>query len=98
MLGNFYHDTLEKLPNSLRDKAEELCEHGLIDRDGHRLLLERGQIRRDFGIEAETLDFLARERLVRREPRLESVFYEISHDRLAESILASRGNKKTRRR
>ena len=40
VLGNFYHDTLQKLPSSLRDKAEELCEHGLIDRDGHRLLLE----------------------------------------------------------
>jgi hypothetical protein len=93
VLGNFYHDTLNKLPSSLRDKAEELCEHGLIDRDGHRLLLEGRQIRRDFGVEAETLNFLAQERLVRREPRLESVFYEISHDRLADSIFASRGNR-----
>src|SRR5262249_51323678 len=92
-LGNFYHDTLDKLPNSLRDKAEELFEHGLIDRDGHRLLLEGRQIRGDFGVDAETLNFLAQERLVGGEPRLESVFYEISHDRLAESIFASRGNR-----
>ena len=41
----------------------------------------------------ETLNVLVQERLIRRERRLESTFYEISHDRLAESIYASRRNK-----
>jgi Novel STAND NTPase 1 len=100
VLNSFYRDTLKKLPFSTRNRAEELCEHGLLDRDGRRLTLEEGQIRRDYGLEAETLDILAQERLVRREPRLESVFYEISHDQLAKSICESRGDKlprKTRR-
>jgi tetratricopeptide (TPR) repeat protein len=100
VLNSFYRNTLNKLPFSMRNRAEELCEHGLLDRDGRRLTLEEGQIHRDYGLEAETLDILAQERLVRREPRLESVFYEISHDQLANSICESRGDKlprKTRR-
>lgn len=90
VLNNFYRDTLRKLPRSQRKRAEALCEEGLLDASGHRLMLEEGQLRRAFGLEAETLTALLQERLVRRERRLESVFYEISHDRLAESIFASR--------
>jgi tetratricopeptide (TPR) repeat protein len=101
VLNSFYRDTLKKLPFSMRNKAEELCEHGLLDRDGRRLTLEEGQIRRNYGLEGETLDILAQERLLRREPRLESVFYEISLDQLAKSICESRGDRlprKARRR
>ena len=90
VLNNFYRDTLRKLPRSQRKKAEALCEEGLLGASGHRLMLEESQIRGDFGVEAETLATLSQERLVRREKRLESVFYEISHDRLADSIFASR--------
>jgi hypothetical protein len=93
VLNNFYHNVLDKLPKSSRTKAEELCEHGLLDRDGRRLPLAQQEIMTRFGVGAETLDILAGERLVRRERRLESVFYEISHDRLAGSIFAFRRNK-----
>ena len=93
VLKDFYQSALDKLPKSARGKAEELCEHGLLDRDGRRLLLEEQQIHSEFGIDVETLEILARERLIRRERRLESVFYEIGHDRLAESIFASRRNR-----
>jgi tetratricopeptide (TPR) repeat protein len=90
VLENFYRDTLLKLPRSQRKRAQALCERGLLDVTGHRLMLEQGQIRRAFGLEAGALATLAEQRLVHRERRLESVFYEISHDRLAESIFASR--------
>jgi hypothetical protein len=59
--------------------------------------LEVGQVRDQSGVDDETLDILLQERLVRRERRLESTFYEISHDRLAESIYASRRNKLTKK-
>jgi len=90
VLNNFYCDALNRLPRSQRKKAAELCEEGLLDASGHRLMLEEGQIRRIFRLDADTLAALSAERLVHRERRLESVFYEISHDRLAESIFAAR--------
>jgi hypothetical protein len=97
-LKNFYRDALGRLESALgpaaRANVEELCEHGLLDREhGRRLLLEEQQICDQFGVGAATLDMLVRERLVRRERREPSTFYEISHDRLAESIYASRRNK-----
>ena len=101
VLKNFYQNVLatvqQKLGTAARNDAEELCEHGLLDSDGCRLLLEEGQIRDNFGVGADTLTLLGRERLIRREPRLESVFCEISHDRLAETIHASRRNKLPKR-
>jgi hypothetical protein len=101
VLKNFYQNVLatvqQKLGTATRNDAEELCEHGLLDSEGRRLLLEEGQIRENFGVGADTLRLLAQERLIRREPRLDSVFCEISHDRLAETIYASRRNKLPKR-
>jgi tetratricopeptide (TPR) repeat protein len=101
VLKNFYQNVLatvqQKLGVAARNNAEELCEHGLLDSDGCRMLLEEGQIQDNFGVGADTLTLLGQERLIRREPRLESVFCEISHDRLAETIHASRRNKLPKR-
>jgi tetratricopeptide (TPR) repeat protein len=97
---NFYRDTLRKVtPNSQRKRAAVLCEEGLLGAGGHRLSLEEGQILRDrdLRVTVDTLDVLCQERLVVRERRLESVFYEISHDRLAESIYDARRTKMPRR-
>jgi hypothetical protein len=98
VLKNFYQEAMERLEHGLgraaRDNVEELCEHGLLDREqGRRLLLEKLQIHHQFGVDDRALNVLVQERLVRRERRRESTFYEISHDRLAESIYASRRNK-----
>jgi hypothetical protein len=90
VLGRFYLRTLEMLEAPQRRRARELCEDGLLDVSGHRLMLEEGQIRQDFGVTDPALQTLTRERLLRRERRMESVFYEISHDRLAESIREER--------
>jgi tetratricopeptide (TPR) repeat protein len=91
VLHNFYRGTLEKLsPPSQRRRAAALCEEGLLDAGGHRLMLHESQILTDFGVKPETLATLCRTRLIRTERRLESTFYEISHDRLAESIIAAR--------
>ena len=97
VLKNFYRDALGKVAQELgeaaRANAEELCEHGLLDREGHRSLLLGAQIRRRYGVDDQILEVFLQERLVRRERRQESVFYELSHDRLAESVYASRRNK-----
>ncbi|HEX2123690.1 MAG TPA: tetratricopeptide repeat protein, partial [Thermoanaerobaculia bacterium] len=94
VLKNFYRDTLAKVsPPQQRARAARLCEEGLLGGSGHRLMLEETQIRDTYGVSEDTLAMLARERLVVREPRHESVFYEISHDRLAESIFSARRRK-----
>lgn len=91
VMKHFYRDTLRELdPPSQRRRAQMLCEEGLIGADGHRLMLEERQIRGDYGVAQPTLDTLCDERLLRREKRQESVFYEISHDRLAASIRDAR--------
>jgi len=91
VLENFYRDTLRKIsPRSQSRHAARLCELGLLGSEGHRLMLEERQIQRDFHVRPETLHVLTQEKLIRREQRLESVFYEISHDRLAESVFNAR--------
>ncbi|HET8773004.1 MAG TPA: hypothetical protein VFP80_04405, partial [Thermoanaerobaculia bacterium] len=91
VLENFYRDTLRKIaPHAQRKHAARLCEEGLLGSDGHRLMLEERQILHDFEVRPETLHVLTQEKLIRREERMESVFYEISHDRLAESIFNAR--------
>jgi tetratricopeptide (TPR) repeat protein len=90
VLKNFYRETLLLLPAGQRKRAEVLCEEGMLNASGHRLMLEEGQIQSEFGITSTTLKTLSTERLLRRELRLDSAFYEISHDRLAESILGSK--------
>lgn len=101
VLTNFYRDTLAKIASdSQRRRAARLCEEGLLDDFGHRLMLGEGQIL-DFNVSKETLETLCSERLLTRERRHESDFFEISHDRLAESIFAARGSrlpKRVRRR
>lgn len=90
VLRDFYRDVLSELPRGQRLRAARLCEEGLLDRSGHRLMLEATQIERDFGLRAATLTWLTQERVLLRERRRESVFYEIGHDRLAESIAQTR--------
>lgn len=91
VLENFYRDTLRKIaPHAQRKHAARLCEEGLLGSDGHRLMLEERQILHDFEVRPETLHVLTQEKLIRREERMESTFYEISHDRLAESIFNAR--------
>lgn len=88
VLKNFYRGTLQSVAQ--RGKARRLIEEGLLGASGHRLMLEERQIRSDYGVTPETLRTLEDSRLIRRERRLESVFYEISHDRLADSIFRNR--------
>jgi tetratricopeptide (TPR) repeat protein len=94
VLANFYRDVLSRIPSmGERRRAAALCEDGLLGSSGQRLMLEKKQILSDYRVSENTLDVLGRERLVREERRMESTFYELSHDRLAESVFAARSGK-----
>jgi tetratricopeptide (TPR) repeat protein len=94
VLENFYRGVLSGISSPVeRKRAAELCEEGLLGSSGQRLMLEKKQILSDYNISERTLDVLGRERLVREERRMESTFYELSHDRLAESVFAARSGK-----
>ena len=91
VLGDFYRSALGGLSGRLeRRRARNLCEWGLLSQDGRRLPMEEGEIKRQYGIDPETLERLVDARLLRSEPRLEGVFYELSHDTLAASALRNR--------
>lgn len=93
VLSNFYRDVLSRVPSADRGRARTLCEEGLLGSSGQRLMLEKKQILSDYGVSEKTLEALGRERLIREERRMESTFYELSHDRLAESVFAARSGK-----
>lgn len=87
---NYYRKKLRELPWRERQRVGELCEVGLLTPDGHRLMLEQSQIEKHYHVSAQTLYRIVNSGLLRQEPRLESVFFEISHDNLAQPILTSR--------
>jgi len=91
VIGRFYKDSIDGLPAAERRRARELCDTGLLAATGNRLLLERNQIVKDYKVSDATLRYLTdKRRILREEPRLESTFYEISHDTIARSIFESR--------
>jgi tetratricopeptide (TPR) repeat protein len=91
VLKLFYDDSLSQLPPEQRARARKLCDTGLLSASGRRLMLEQGEIERNYGVTPGTLRVLADERrILRQEPRLGGAFYEISHDTMADSIYKSR--------
>lgn len=92
LVADHYERELARLPAARRKPARAMFERGLLDPAGKRLMLEEGEIQRDHGLARADLDLLVEGRLLRREPRNDSLFYEIGHDRLAEAIARRRGS------
>ncbi|MCP5417779.1 MAG: SUMF1/EgtB/PvdO family nonheme iron enzyme [Chromatiaceae bacterium] len=91
ILATFYADTLSKIDNEIDlHRARELCEYGLVRPDGYRDSLSAERIEREYHVSAQTLDLLVDSRLLRREDRLNDLWYELTHDRLAEAIASRR--------
>ena len=90
ILQTFYTNAIAGVPRQVKNRVRQLCEMGLLDAAGHRLSLEKNQIRREYKVSDEIIYILVRRRLLREEPRLESLFYEISHDTIAQSIVQIR--------
>lgn len=91
LVREHYQKVLGQIESTrVRRRAQRLFEEGLLDPTGKRLMLEQGEIKRIYDIDVSTLDALVDSSVLRREPRNESVFYEISHDRLTETIARHR--------
>jgi len=93
IVGDFYRRVLASFPNRERHPLRELCERGLISQSGRRLSVEEGQICSQFGVDRTLLFDLVDQRLLRSEPRLGSVYYELAHDSLTGPILAYRAER-----
>ncbi|TXI18877.1 MAG: ATP-binding protein [Nitrosomonas sp.] len=90
IVKNFYQQTLATLPQRDRWNAQRLCEEGLLNAEGFRLPLQENEIFKQYHLGSQALAPLVEARLLRKESRLESNFYELSHDSLARPILESR--------
>ena len=92
MLRHFYQRTLQTFPPARQRAVRELCETGLINKSRRRLSLEEEEIGGTFRVTPDELKQLVDERLLRADPRLDSVYYELAHDTLIEPILDHRAD------
>lgn len=91
LVHHYYTTQLDRVGTRVaRRRTSAMFEEGLLDQWGKRLMLEQGEIERRYGLNGAVLDQLVEGRLLRREPRNESIFYEISHDRLTDVIARHR--------
>ncbi len=88
------------MPGSQRTAARRLCEDGLLSAEGHRLNLNEEAAHTQYGVDETTLKVLQFVRLLRQEkrPGLKGGYYEISHDKMASIIFASRQRHANRQR
>jgi len=98
IVGDFYRHVLETFDARDRRSLRRLCETGFISQSGRRLSLEEGEITSHFDVSRDTLRELVDLRLLRSEPRLGSVYYELAHDTLTGPILAYRDARRRARR
>lgn len=98
ILQQYYEDQLMKL-NSLakRKRARRLFEKGLINTYDRRLSLEEGEIKRKCRVSESLLKELIHIRLLRSEPRVGSLYYELSHDIMVDPIRKSQKKRKIKR-
>ena len=90
ILEDFYQKRLEELPEAFQQPARLLIEDALINENGRRRSVGLDDLLLRAGVTPTLLNLLEQNRLVRREPRLETFYYEISHDTLLAPILKFR--------
>jgi formylglycine-generating enzyme required for sulfatase activity len=91
ILESFYERTVGSIkPRSEARKVRLLCERRLVSSSGRRLTEDEDEIRAQFGVSKERLQQLVDARLLRAEPRLGGIYYELSHDSLVGPILNAR--------
>ncbi|MBN8679915.1 MAG: hypothetical protein J0M29_16930 [Chitinophagales bacterium] len=78
-------------PEQLRDTARRLIEESLITPGNRRNSVVDDTLISEYHISPDFLDTLVdKSRLLRKEPRLDDFYYEISHDTLLPAIIESR--------
>ena len=86
IIGAFYSDVISRIPSAHQVAVEALVATFLI-RNNRRIIMEESAIIEESGITIELLNQLHEERLLRKEARTGSFYYEISHDTLIKPIL-----------
>lgn len=82
-------------PQELRDLAQRLIEESLITPGNRRNSVVDDSLLTDYNVTIDFLDTLVdKSRLLRKEPRLDDFFYEISHDTLLKVIIESRNRRR----
>lgn len=89
ILAAFYSNVLAKFSLTTQTKVQHLIEEKLLS-DGRRILQEKGSLKRECKVSDEDLTILTKERLIKEEPRGDSLYYEISHDILIRPIIDAR--------
>lgn len=87
VLNNFYTNQLNLLPKDIQLPVQKLVEEGLINENKRRRSLAEEDIIAEYKLPKSILEQLVNARLLRKEPRLETFYYEISHDSLIAPIL-----------
>lgn len=91
VLRRFFDEQVKQLDSVFkRNRTRRLCEKGLISVEDRRLSLEEGEIERNYKVTKSLLAELVNRRLLRSEPRVGSIYYELSHDTLVAPIRESR--------
>ncbi len=86
ILRNFYTDQIAALPPEKQMVAREIIEEQLITETERRRSVAEDDLLH-FNPDRSLLDQLVEMRLLRKEPRLDTFYYEISHDTLVPPIL-----------
>ncbi|HNL07225.1 MAG TPA: hypothetical protein PKH93_06585, partial [Chitinophagales bacterium] len=86
ILNDFYTTILDGLDAEMRPRVQRLVEQELIKNE-RRISLAQDLITIDLQIPIQLLKQLTEVRLLRKEPRLGSYYYELSHDTLIKPIL-----------
>ena len=106
ILGKFYYVATETAAGTSRRgpwepprlrAIRDFCENGLII-DGRRVSTDEAVIRSRYDISGDELERLTATRLLQKVPRLDSVYYELSHDTLVRPLLQARDKRRRRRR
>ena len=91
LTGKFYLGALDRIPDAaMKRHARRMCEEGLLTSGGRRRSALKEDLEQQFGVNAGVLGALEEGRLLRKEPRHGSFYYEISHDRLAVAVQENR--------
>ncbi|NUN99172.1 MAG: SUMF1/EgtB/PvdO family nonheme iron enzyme [Saprospiraceae bacterium] len=93
ILEESYNRRIESLAAKNTDwpeAARRLLEDVLVNQNDRRKSVDVADILSNAGVSAALLEELERQRLLRKEPRLDSFYYEISHDTWLAPIVKSR--------
>jgi hypothetical protein len=88
---------LSQAPEVLREKATRLIEENLVTPGNRRNSVVDDTLLTEYGISPDFLDTLVdKSRLLRKEPRIDDFYYEISHDTLLPAVIESRDRRRQR--